>query len=139
MKISMIAMPLQAATPSEYRRVFTEIEQDRPDAIVVSGSGELTPYRRLIVELAEKSRLPVMYTDRDFMDAGGLMAYAVDFGELGRRMADDVHQILNGAKPSDIPIYQATKFELVINLKAAATIGLTIPPSTLARADEVID
>ena len=69
----------------------------------VSGSGELTPYRRLIVELAEKSRLPVMYTDRDFMDAGGLMAYAVDFGELGRRMADDVHQILNGAKPSDIP------------------------------------
>jgi putative tryptophan/tyrosine transport system substrate-binding protein len=105
----------------------------------VSGSGELTPYRRLIVELAEKSRLPVMYTDRDFMDAGGLMAYAVDFGELGRRMADDVHQILNGAKPSDIPIYQATKFQLVINLEAAATIGLTIPPSILARADEVIE
>ena len=105
----------------------------------VSGSGELTPYRRLIVELAEKSRLPVMYTDRDFMDAGGLMAYAVDFGELGRRMADDVHQILNGAKPGDIPIFQPTKFEFVINLNAAKAIGLEVSPSLSARADEVIE
>jgi putative ABC transport system substrate-binding protein len=139
LKISLLAMPLRGSTPSEYQRVFTEIEEDRPDAILVGGSGELAPYRRLIVELAEKNRLPAMYSDRDYMDAGGLMAYAVDLGELGRRVADDVHQILNGAKPSDIPIYQPTKFELVINLKAAQALGLALPPSLLARADEVIE
>jgi putative ABC transport system substrate-binding protein len=70
---------------------------------------------------------------------GGLMAYAGDWGELGRRVADDVHEILNGAKPGDIPIYQPTKFEFLINLKAAKAIGLTISPSLLALADEVIE
>jgi putative tryptophan/tyrosine transport system substrate-binding protein len=93
----------------------------------------------LIVELAEKSRLPAMYADRDYMDAGGLMAYAVDLGELGRCSADDVHEIFNGTNPGDIPIYQPTKFELVINLKAAATIGITVPPAILDLADEVIE
>jgi len=132
-------MPLRESAPLEYRRVFTEIAPERPDAIMVSSSGELTAYRRLIVELAEKSSLPAMYADRDYMDAGGLMAYAVDLGELGRRMADGVHEIFNGTKPGDIPIYQPTKFELVINLKAAATLGLTIPQSILSRADEVIE
>jgi len=82
----------------------------------------------LVAELAEKSRLPAMYANRDYMDAGGPMAYALDLGELGRRMADDVHEIFNGTIPNDIPIYQPTKFELVINLKAAQTIGTTIPP-----------
>jgi putative ABC transport system substrate-binding protein len=139
LKISVIAMPLRESTPSEYRRAFMEIAPEGPEAIMVSSSGELAPHRRLIVELAEKNRLPAMYADRDYSDAGGLMAYAVDLGELGRRMADDVHQILNGAKPGDIPIYQPTKFELVINLKAAKTLGLTIPPALLARADEVIE
>jgi putative ABC transport system substrate-binding protein len=93
----------------------------------------------LIVELAEKSRLPAMYGSRYYPEVGGLMAYASDLGELGRRMADDVHQILNGAKPGDIPIFQPTKFEFVINLKAAKAIGLAFPPALLASADEVIE
>jgi putative ABC transport system substrate-binding protein len=137
--ISVIDMPLQESTPSEYQRVFSEIARERPDAIIVSSDGALTPYRQLIVELAEKSRLPAMYGHRDFVEAGGLMAYESDLSELGRRMADDVHQILNGAKPGDIPIYQPTKFALVINLKAAKGLGLTIPPSLLGTADEVIE
>jgi putative ABC transport system substrate-binding protein len=99
----------------------------------------LLPYSRLIVELVEKNRLPAIYPDQAYVDAGGLMAYQGDPSELGRRLADDVHDILNGAKAGDIPIYQPTKFEFVINLKAANALGLTIPQPTLARADEVIE
>jgi putative ABC transport system substrate-binding protein len=80
-----------------------------------------------------------MYGWREYVEAGGLMAYEGDLGEAGRRMADDVHQILNGTKPGDIPIYQLTKFELVINVKAAQAIGLAIPPKLLAAADKVIE
>jgi len=83
--------------------------------------------------------LPAIYPFRDYVDAGGLMAYETDIVELFRRMADDVHQILNGANPGDIPIYQPTKFDFVISLKAANSLGLTIPPLLLARADEVIE
>jgi len=83
--------------------------------------------------------LPAMYGYRDYVEAGGLMAYEADLSEAGRRMADDVHQILNGTKPGDIPIYQSTKFELVINLKAAKALGLALPLSLLARADELIE
>ena len=104
----------------------------------MSATGELS-HRELIVELVEKSRLPAIYAYREYVEAGGLMAYGVDLGELGRRMADDVHQILNGAKPGDIPIYRPTKYEFVINLKAAKALGLTIPPLLLATADEVIE
>jgi putative ABC transport system substrate-binding protein len=93
----------------------------------------------LIVELAEKSHLPAIYAWRDYVEVGGLMAYADDPVELWRRLADDVHQIVNGAKPSDIPIYQPTKSELVVNLKAAKALDLTFPPALLARADEVIE
>jgi putative tryptophan/tyrosine transport system substrate-binding protein len=93
----------------------------------------------LIVELANKSRLPAMYPWRDYAEAGGLMAYGGDLGETGRRAADDVHEILNGAKAGDIPIYRPTKYELVINLKTAKALGLTIPPALLATADEVIE
>jgi putative ABC transport system substrate-binding protein len=93
----------------------------------------------LIVDLVEQSRLPAMYGYREFVEVGGLMAYEGDLGEEGRRMADDVHQILNGAKPGDIPIYQSTRFAFLINLKTAKALGLTIPPALLARADEVIE
>ena len=93
----------------------------------------------MIVDLAEKSRLPAIYPFRDYVEAGGLMAYETDLAELFRRMADNVHEILNGAKPGDIPIYQPTKFTFAINLRAANTLGLRIPPSLLARADEVTE
>jgi putative ABC transport system substrate-binding protein len=115
------------------------MEQKRPDAVLVSGEGDLYAHRQLIAELAEKNRLPVMCPYRDYVEAGGLMAYAVDLAELLRRMADDVHQILKGAKPGDIPIYQPTKYELVINLKTAKSLDLTFPPALLAAADEVIE
>ena len=137
LEISIIGMPLQESTQSEYRRVFSEIAQERPDAIIVSSDGALVPYGQLIVGLAEKSRFPAMYPWREYVEAGGLIE--VDPSELGRRMAEDVHEILNGAKPGDIPIYQPTKYQLVINLKAAKALGLAIPPALLATADEVIE
>ena len=132
-------MLLQESTPSEYQRAFAEIPQQPPDAIMVSDIGDLFPYRQLVVELIEKSHLPAIYGNREYVEAGGLMAYGVDTGEAGRRIADDVHQILDGAKPGDIPIYQSTKFELVINLKAARGLGLTLPATLLGRADEVLE
>jgi putative tryptophan/tyrosine transport system substrate-binding protein len=107
--------------------------------MIVSGISETFPYRQLIAELAEKSRLPAMYPFRDYVEAGGLMAYGTDLAELWRRLADDVHEVLNGAKPGDIPIYRPTKFEFLVNLKAAKTLGLTLPPALLAAADEVIE
>jgi putative tryptophan/tyrosine transport system substrate-binding protein len=139
LQISVIDTALAEATPSEVQRVFAEIAQDRPDAIIVNSIGDLIPHRQLIVELAEKSRLPAIYPWRDYVAAGGLMAYASDERELWRRMATDVHEILNGTKPGDIPIYQPAKFEFVINLKAAQSLGLTLPPELLAAADEVIE
>ena len=137
--ISLVFMLPQEGTPSEIGRVFAAIQQQRPDAVLVSGEGDLYANRQLIAELAEKNRLPAMFPYRDYVEAGGLMAYAVDLAELLRRMADDVHQILKGAKPGDIPIYQATKFELLINLKTAKALGLTLPPALLTLAAEIIE
>jgi putative tryptophan/tyrosine transport system substrate-binding protein len=105
----------------------------------VSDIADHFPYRRLIVGLVEKSRLPAIYGYREYVEAGGLMAYGGDLGEVGQRTADDVHEILKGAKPGEIPIYQGTKFQFIINLNAAKALGLTIPPLLLARADEVIE
>jgi putative ABC transport system substrate-binding protein len=139
LEISLMDMLVQEATPSEFHRVFAEIAQERPDAVLVSGTGELRPYRQLIVELVEDSHLPAMYGSRDYVEVGGLMAYEFDQGEAARRMADDVHQILNGTRPGDIPIYQPAKFEFLINLKAAKALGLSLPPALLAGADEVIE
>ena len=135
----MIELPLEEVTATAIERAFAEFAQQQSDAFIVNSNSLLFPYRQLIVELVEKNRLPALYPWAEYVEAGGLMAYASDNRELWRRMADDVHQILNGAKPGDIPIYQPTKFEFVINLKAAKALGLTIPPVLLARADEVIE
>jgi putative ABC transport system substrate-binding protein len=137
--ISLVLMLPQQGTPSELERIFAAIEQQRPDAVLVSGEGDLYAHRQLIAELAGKHRLPAMYPYRDYVEAGGLMAYAVDLAELLRRMADDVHQILKGSKPGDIPIYQPTKLELLINLKTATALGLTLSPTLLAHAAEIIE
>jgi putative tryptophan/tyrosine transport system substrate-binding protein len=136
---SLVPMLVQESTESEYRRVFAEIAPAPPDALAVSDIADLFSHSRLIVALVEKTRLPAIYGYREYVEAGGLMAYGGVLGELGRRMADDVHEILNGAKPGDIPIYQQTEFALIINLKAAEALGLTMPPSLLARADDAIE
>jgi putative ABC transport system substrate-binding protein len=139
LQISLTDVLLHESTPSEYQRAFAEIVQDRPDAIFVSGISEFFAYRQLIVELAGKTCLPAMYPWRDYVEAGGLMAYGTDFAELWQRLADDVHEVRNGAKPGDIPIFQPAKFEFLINLKAANAPNLTLPPALLALADEVIE
>jgi putative tryptophan/tyrosine transport system substrate-binding protein len=139
LRIALVWMFPEKGTAAEIERVFAAMEQQRPDAVLVSGEGDLYANRQLIAELAEKNRLPVMCPYRDYVEAGGLMAYAVDLAELLKRMANNVHQILRGAKPGDIPIYQATKFELLINLKTAKALGLALPPALLARAAEIIE
>jgi len=123
----------------QLRRTFAELAEQRTDAILVDGSGSFLAFRALFVELAAKSRIPVVYPYRDYVEQGGLMAYAPDIRELAERMASDVHQIFNGAKPSEIPFYLPTKFQLIINLKSAKTIGIDISATLLARADEVIE
>ena len=137
--ISLVFILPQEGKPAEIERIFAAIEEQRPDAVLVSGEGDLYANRQLIAELAQKKRLPTICPYRDYVEAGALMGYALDLPELFRRMADDVHKILKGAKPGDIPIYQATKFELLINLKTARAFALTLPPTLLARADEVIE
>jgi putative tryptophan/tyrosine transport system substrate-binding protein len=139
MGISLAFVLPHQGNPSELERVFVALEQQRPDAVLVSGEGDLYAHRQLIAELAEKKRLPMMCPYRDYVEAGALMGYAVDLAELLKRMADDVHKILKGAKPGDIPIYQPTKFQLLINMKTAKSLALTLPPALLARADQVIE
>jgi putative tryptophan/tyrosine transport system substrate-binding protein len=113
------------------------IRKERPGAVVVFG-GVLTTQTRRIVELAVKSRLPAIHSVSEAVDVGGLMSYGTNFEDLFRRVATYVDKILKGAKPADLPVEQPTKFELIVNLKTAKQIGLTIPQSVLARADKVI-
>jgi len=122
----------------EYRRVFAGMAQERVDAVMVNDSSENYTNQRLITKLAESSRLPAIYPDRSFVELGGLMAYGIELEELFRHAAHQIDQILKGAKPGEIPFYQATQFKLTINLKTAKALGLTIPRSVLLRADEVI-
>jgi putative ABC transport system substrate-binding protein len=137
--VALISMLPNTGTVPEIERVFAAMAEQRPDAVLVSGEGDLYAHRKLIAELAEQYRLPTMCPYRDFTDAGGLMAYTVDLAELLRHMAGEVKQILNGAKPGDIPIYQPTRFEFLINRKTARALDLTLPPTLLSRADEIID
>jgi putative ABC transport system substrate-binding protein len=128
-----------AFNEAEYQRVFRSMEQDRADALMVSDEPEHVTYRATIVELAAKARIAAIYSYRDYVEAGGLMAYSPDLADIWRRVANHVDEILRGANPGDIPFYQPTKFELSINLKTAKALGLEMPAMLLGRADEVIE
>ena len=116
-----------------------EAFKNRADALYVSADPVLTTNRVRISALALAARLPTIYAFREHVEAGGLMSYGTNFPDLFRRAADYVDKILRGAKPGDLPVEQPTKFDLVVNLKTAKALGLTIPPALLARADEVIE
>jgi putative ABC transport system substrate-binding protein len=138
--VSIVGPPLEHPTDEqEYQRVFAALAQEGADGLVVFEGTENVTYRRLIAELAAKGRLPTIYSYRQYVEAGGLMAYGIDLVDLGHRVADLVDQILKGAKPGEIPIFQPTKFELSINLKTAKTLGIELPPLLVARADNVIE
>jgi putative tryptophan/tyrosine transport system substrate-binding protein len=115
------------------------LAKERAQGLVVTDHAEGLANLRLIVELAAQVRVPAIYTFREYAEAGGLMAYATDRAELVRHVAGYIDRILKGANPAELPFQQPTKFELVINLKTAKALGLTIPPSLLLRADQVIE
>jgi putative ABC transport system substrate-binding protein len=129
---------VEARGPENFDRAFSDMTRARAGALTVLPSNMFINERTRLVDLAAKHRLPAVYGLREFVDAGGLMSYGPNLADLSRRAATYVDKILKGAKPGDLPVEQPTKFELVINLKTAKTLGLTIPPSLLQRADEVI-
>jgi putative ABC transport system substrate-binding protein len=129
---------IEARGPADFDRAFSDMITARAGALTVLGSPMLFGERRRLVDLAAKNRLPAVYGLREFVDAGGLMAYGPNLADVFRRAATYVDKILKGAKPGDLPVEQPTKFELVINLTTAKALGLTIPQSLLARADEII-
>ena len=130
---------VEARGPADLDRAFSDMTRARAGALAVLGSAIFNSERRRLVDLSAKHRLPTVYTARDFVDAGGLMTYGPNLADLFRRAAVYVDKILKGAKPSELPVEQPTKFEMVINLKTAKALGLTIPPSLLQRADQVIE
>jgi putative ABC transport system substrate-binding protein len=122
-----------------FEESFDAINKEGVDGLIVGEGSELSAYRQLIADLAARFRVPTIYPYREFVEVGGLMAYGVDIPELMRRVANMTGQVLGGAKPSDIPFYQQTKYELVLNQKAARSLGLEFPPALLIAADAVIE
>ena len=137
-KLGVTLQTLEAKDPKDFPGVFAAMRRNRPDALLTFASPLTTAYRPIIVEFATKTRLPTMFAVRDDVVAGGLMSYAHNLPERFRRAAYFVDKILKGATPADLPVEQPTKFELVINLKTAKTLGLAIPQTLLLRADQVI-
>jgi putative ABC transport system substrate-binding protein len=125
--------------PKDFPGVMTALTRKRPDALITFVNQLTTAYRPIIVELATKNRLPTIFALRVDVEAGGLMAYGPSVSDLFRRAADYVDRILKGAKPTDLPVEQPTKFEFVVNARAAKALGLTLPPSIMIRADHVIE
>jgi putative ABC transport system substrate-binding protein len=138
LKIRLHPVGVSSEDPSELQRVFSTVRHDRDEGFLKLPAAELPSYRKRIVELAAESGLPAIYDDKQITEAGGLMSYGTNVPDLYRRAASFVARMLKGARPSSLPIEQPTSFELVINLKTANALGLTIPPSMLARADRVI-
>jgi putative ABC transport system substrate-binding protein len=130
---------LEAQVPQEIDRAFAAMTRERAGALVILADSVFTNQLTQIAELAAKTRLPAIYVGTEYPEAGGLMGYGASLLDLERRAATYVDRILKGAKPGDLPVEQPTKFDLVINLKTAKAIGLTIPPSLLQRANQIID
>jgi len=128
---------LEASNPDQLDSAFSTMTRERVAGLLVLTDAMFLGQRKRIVELAAKSRLPALYSQREFVDAGGLVSYGPSLRDMYHHAATHVDKILKGTKPSDIPIEQPTKFELFINLKAAQTLGITIPQALLLRADEV--
>ena len=136
--LGLTLQPWEVRAADGFDRVFAALSKQRPDGLYVPAGALMRANGKRIVGFALKSRLPSVYPDRESVDAGGLMSYGADLADSYRRVAYYVDKILKGAKPADLPVEQPTKFELVINLKTAKQIGLTIPQKVLARADKVI-
>jgi len=136
LKVQLNSVAVESFEELENR--FRSIVKARADALIADRGGFFVTHQKELVELAVKYRLPGMYPEQEFVLAGGLMTYATSIPDLYRRAATYVDKILKGAKPADLPVEQPKKFELIINLKAAKQIGLTIPPNVLVRADKVI-
>ena len=130
---------LEVRGPVDFDRPFSEMTKARADALILQPHFTLFEERRRLVDLAAMNRLPAVYFGREFVNAGGLMAYGANGADLHRRAATYVDKILKGAKPGDLPVEQATKFEFVINLKTAKALGLEVPPLLIAQADELIE
>jgi putative ABC transport system substrate-binding protein len=129
---------VEARGPEEFDRAFAAMARERAEALLIGGSSTFLAHGARLAELSLNSRLPTMENFREMVDAGGLMAYAVNIRDFTPRGAVYVDKILRGAKPADLPVEQPTKFELVINLKTAKALGLALPPSVVQRADRVI-
>jgi putative ABC transport system substrate-binding protein len=136
--LGLTIQPWEVRDADSFERVFAALNKQRPDGLYVPGNRLMNANQKRIIGFALKSRLPSMYANREAVDAGGLMSYGEDVADSYRRVAYFVDRILKGAKPADLPVEQPTKFELVINLKTAKQIGLTIPPEVLARANRLI-
>jgi len=131
--------PIELQRPEDFKEAFARVARQRPDAITMVADRFQLAHRMQIVDFVAKTRAPAIYPYRDFVVAGGLMSYGPSYEDLFRRSATYVDKILRGAKPSDLPIEQPTKFEFVVNLKTAKTLGVPIPPSLLLRADHVFE
>jgi putative ABC transport system substrate-binding protein len=137
--LKLTIQPWEIRAVDDYEKVFAALNKQRPDGLYAfNAGGVMRPNEKRIVDFALKSPLPAVYSGRESVEAGGLMSYGRDLADNYRRVAYFVDKILKGAKPGDLPVEQPTKFELVINLKTAQQIGLTIPQSLLYRADKVI-
>jgi putative ABC transport system substrate-binding protein len=136
--LGMQLQPVEARGPADFDRAFADVARAGAGALTVLPIATFFSERRRIIEMAARNRMPAMYTSRRFVEDGGLMAYGADLTDLLRRAATYADRILKGARPSDLPVEQATKFELVINRGTAKALGLTIPQSVLLSADEVI-
>jgi putative ABC transport system substrate-binding protein len=138
--ISLLGPPIESPIQAEeYRRILAAMAQEHVDGVIIGDQSENIAYRQLIVDLVRAAKLPTIFPYREYFEIGALMAYGPSNSDAWRRLAGYTDQILKGARPGDLPIYLASKFDLLINLKTAKALGITIPPSLLVRADEIIE